>query len=181
MAKKGLRHVVFAEKTTSGYTNGKHISPAVRVSINLTKAEGKDYGDDMVVDTESSVTGADVEVELNHDEDDLYTYLLGHKEQTTGNTIEFSVDDEPPILGMGFVVNSTVTAGRKWVATWVNQVRFSEPNDEANTKTDSINFQHVTLTGDMIVPDDGIWKLRKEFTTASAAIAWVDEMANLSA
>ena len=181
MAKKGLKHVVFAEKTSSGsYTNGKHVSPAVRVSINLTKAEGKDYGDDMVVDSESSVTGADIEVELNHDEVDIYTFLLGHREESVGNVVNFSVDDTPPIVGMGYVVNSTVTEGNRWVGIWVNEAKFSEPNNEANTKTDSINFQHITLSGDMLIPEDGIWMKRKVFTTASAAIAWIDGLAGMA-
>ena len=179
MAKKGLKHVVFAELTSAGaYTNAKHISPAVRVSVSLTKAEGKDYGDDVVVDSESAVTGGTVEVELNHDEDDIYTFLLGHKEDSVGNEIKYNTDDEPPIVGMGYIQNATLTDGRRWIAEWIYQVKFSEPDEEANTKTDSVSFQHTTITGDMMVQGDGNWKRRKVFTTASAAIAWVDAIAS---
>ena len=178
MAKKGLKHVVFAEKTTAGsYTDGIRISPAVRVSLNLNKAEGKDYGDDVVVDSESSVTGGTMEVELNHDEDEIYTYLLGHEKDTTTNEIDFNVNDSPKAVGAGYIQPASMAGGNKWIAEWVTEVKFSDPNEEANTKTDSVSFVHTTLSGDIIVQDDGQWKTRKVFDTAAAAIAWVEEKA----
>ena len=178
MARKGLKHVVFAEQSTAGtYSDGIRVSPAVRVSINLTKAEGDDYGDDYVVDTEASVTGGSVEVELNHDEDEIYSFLLGHEKDGTSGVIAFDVDDEPPIVGMGFVQPATTSAGRVWIAEWINQIKFSDPNEEANTKTDSVSFNHTTITGKILIPSDGEWKSRKTFDTAADAITWVDTQA----
>lgn len=178
MAKKGLKYVVFAKKTTAGsYMDGIRISPAVRVSVNLTKAEGKDYGDDIVVDSESSVTGGTVEVELNHDESEIHTYLLGHEEDTSTHEIDFNVNDTPDPVGMGFLQPASMAGGTKWIGVWINEVKFSDPNEEANTKTDSVNFQHTTLSGEMIVQDDGLWKTRKVFNSAADGIAWITEKA----
>lgn len=174
MANKGLQHVVFAKKITGGYANLVHISPAARVAVTMTKAEGNDYGDDRLVDTESQVTGADIEVELNHDEKNIYNYLLGHVDTSTGYETQFAVDDDPPVLGMGFLVKSRVTSGTVWVGTVFKEVKFSEPNITAQTKAESVNFQHITIPGKMLIPEDGTYKIRKEFTTASAAVAWID-------
>lgn len=178
MAKKGLKHVVFAKKTTAGaYMDGIRLSPAVRVSLSLNKAEGKDYGDDIVVDSESSVTGGTVEVELNHDENEIYTYLLGHDEDTTTHEIDFNVNDVVDPVGMGFLQPASMAGGNKWIGIWVDEVRFSDPDEEANTKTDSVTFAHITLSGDIIVQDDGQWKTRKVFATAADGIAWLAEKA----
>lgn len=178
MARKGLKHVVFAERSTAGtYSDAIRVSPAVRVAVNLTKAEGDDYGDDYVVDSEATVTGGTVEVELNHDEDEIYSFLLGHAKDSSTSVITYDIADEPPVVGMGFVQPATQSSGRVWIAEWITEMKFSEPNEEAGTKTESVNFRHTTLSGKILIPDDGEWKTRKVFSTAADAIAWVDTQA----
>lgn len=183
MAKKGVRYFVTADwdEGTSTYTNGVNVSPVATVNVTVNKSSGKDYGDDKVVDSDDDVTGFTMSVEFNHDEDALYTGLLGHKEATASHEISFSTEDEAPKKGCGFVNKTRISTGNKWLATWYNQVRFSEPNDENQTKGESTTFQHVTFDGTGYVPDDGIWKRRKTFDTAAAAIAWINAIAGISA
>lgn len=183
MAKKGIRYAVFAHATeavdgTITYSEGVNISPVAGFNGQTTRASGKDYGDDRVVDTENSVNGGTLTVELNNDEDDIYTYLLGHTKATgqTGNPITFNVDDEAPRVGVGAYGKS----GTKWVAKWYSLVQFSEPNDDNSTRQDSAVFNHITLEGEILIPANGDWKQRETFSTETAAKAWVNSKAGIS-
>lgn len=181
MAKKGIRYAVFAKATIAAngaitYSDGKNISPVVGFNGAVNKASANDYGDDRIVDTENSVVGGTLSVELNNDEDDIYTYLLGHTKADSGNTITYNIDDVAPKVGVGAYGKS----GDKWVAKWYALVQFSEPNDDNSTKTESVTFQHVTLEGEILVPDDGNWKLREVFTTEAAAKTWLNSKAGIS-
>lgn len=167
MAKKGIEYCVFGKLQEDGsYTDGKYLSPAAKFDGNPTKSNAKDYGDNRVVDTESAVTGGTLTVELNDDEDELYTYLLGHKERTEGGgEIAYNTEDEAPFVGVGAVGKS----GKKYVAKFYPKVQFSEPNDENSTRQENTTFNHITLEGEIIVPEDGEWKRRKTFATLKEA------------
>jgi len=183
MAKKGIRYAVFATATeaadgTITYAGGKNISPVAGFNASMTSSNGKDYGDDRVVDTDNTMTGGTLSVELNNDEDDIYTMLLGHSKATgaSDNTITYNVDDVAPYVGSGAIGRS----GNKWVAKWYRKVQFHEPNDDNSTKQENVTFNHVTLEGEILIPSDGNWKERQEFTTFAAAKTWLDGKAGIS-
>lgn len=135
MSKKGLRYVAFAHLKADGtYENGKHLSPAAAFNANANASDVKDYGDDRVVETDKSVTGGTITVELNNDDDEMYVYLLGHT-QTTGESGEIisNADDVAPYVGAAAVGKS----GSKWVAKIYNKCQFAEPNDERHKGRDS--------------------------------------------
>ena len=171
MAKKGLRYVAFGILGNDGtYSNGKHLSPAAALSGNATVSDVKDYGDDRAVETDKSVTGGTLTVELNNDDDELYTYLLGHSKDGTSGEIDHLVDDVAPFVGVGCIGQS----GSAWVSKLYKKVQFTEPNDENATKEENVTFNHITLEGDILIPEDGSWKLRKTFTTLAAAKTWLN-------
>lgn len=178
MSKKGLRYVAFAHLKADGtYENGKHLSPAAAFNANANASDVKDYGDDRVVETDKSVTGGTITVELNNDDDEMYVYLLGHT-QTTGENGEIisNVDDVAPYVGAAAVGKS----GSKWVAKVYNKCQFSEPNDENSTKEEAAKFDHISLEGDILIPEDGNWKRRKSFDTFAAAKTYVDTLFNVT-
>ena len=176
MAKKGLRYVAIGILSEDGktYTGGKHLSPAAHLTGTPTSANVKDYGDDRVTDTDKSVTGGTLSLELTNDEDEIYSMVLGHKTQTgtgTEKTILYNADDVAPFVGVGAVGLS----GKKWVAKFYKKVQFAEPTDEDQTKQENTTFSHVTLEGDILIMEDGSWKERETFGTLEAAKAWVDK------
>ena len=165
MSKKGLRYVAFAKLKADGtYENGKHLSPAAAFNANANASDVKDYGDDRTV-------------ELNNDDDEMYVYLLGHT-QTTGENGEIisNADDVAPYVGAAAVGKS----GSKWVAKVYNKCQFAEPNDENSTKEETVNFNHISLEGDILIPEDGNWKRRKSFDTFAAAKTYVDTLFNVT-
>ena len=182
MAKKGIRYAVFATATeaadgTITYADGKNISPVAGFNGSITQATGKDYGDDIVVDTDNSVTGGTLTVELNEDDDDIYTYLLGHSKLTgTDTAIQYNEADVAPFVGVGAIGRS----GNSWVAKWYTKVQFHEPADDNATKQENVTFGHVTLEGDILIPKNGLWKERETFQTEAAAKTWLAGKADIT-
>ena len=183
MAKKGLRYVAFGKWASDGtYTanEGKYLSPAAALSGNITSSDVKDYGDDHVVETDNSVTGGTLTVELNNDDDEMYTYLLGASTATgqgdDAGAVISNVDDVAPFVGVGCIGKS----GSSWVAKIYLKVQFSEPTDENATKEENTTFNHISLEGDILTQENGEWRWRKTFETLAAAKTWVNTVLNVS-
>lgn len=184
MAKKGIRYAVFATRTetvsegttTVTYSNGANISPVVTFNGSINASNQKDYGDDIVQEVDNSVTGGTLSVELNNDEDDIYTMLLGHSQDSTSSEIAFDEEDVTPYIGVGAIGKS----GSSWVGKWYPKVQFKEPNDDNQTKQENVTFGHISLEGEILVPEDGTWKVRKTFDSLAAAKTWLNGKAGIS-
>lgn len=170
MAKKGIRYCVFAKaaKRESGvgyaYSDLTNPSPVVSFNGNITSYNVKDWGDDRAVDVISGVSGGTLSLELNDDTPELYYYLLGHSfgEASEGDImapIIFKDSDVAPIVGVAAIAKeSNQPFGLNWIVKIYDAVKFSEPNDENQTRTDSITFGHINLDGKIFFAPGGGWK-----------------------
>mgnify|MGYP001087025059 CR=1 FL=1 len=178
MAKKGIEYAVFGLLDEKGgtYSGGKYLSPVVNFNGSPTKANASDYGDNRALETDNSVTGGTLSIELNNDEDELYVFLLGH-EKAEGGEISYNVNDDPPYVGCGAVGKS----GGKDVVKFYTKVQFGEPNDDNTSRQENTTYNHVTLEGAILIPENGEWKIRKTFDTLEAAKGWLNEKVGIAA
>lgn len=175
MSKYGIEYAVFATKGENGYTGGCWISPVAGYNGTPTVVSGADYGDNRSLDPESYVAGGTLSVEFNRDQDDIYTFLLGHVKSQEGE-IAYNSNDEAPVVGTGAIGRSD--GGYK--AIFYKEVQFHEPNDENATRTNSINHNHLTLEGEIMIPEDGEWKLTKRFDTLAAAKTYLNGLVGIT-
>ena len=191
MAKRG---VLFGVAKPENCDFGIRLGPIVNVSVNLTKSNSQDWGDNEVQDNDELVTGGTVTIEMTHDSlgylpvgadgtiseavqnigpgnASIYKALLGHdvtldldNNKVIGISKYFYKDDVAPVCKVGFMGYST---NEGWyVAKVYPEVRFSEPNDENRTKTENITYGHIILTGELLIPKNGKWR-----TIARTALA----------
>jgi len=178
MSKYGVEYAVFAERNSDGtYATGQWISPVAAFNGTPNVVSGSDFGDNRSLDPESLVTGGAISVEFNRDQNEIYTFLLGH-EQGTGGEITFNSNDEAPIVGCGAIGRSS---DNKYTAIFYKEVQFHEPNDENVTRNNSIQHNHLTLEGEILIPEDGDWKLRKQFTTLAEAKTYLNSIVGINA
>lgn len=171
MSKNGIEYAVFATKNSDGtYTNGCYISPVAAYTGNPNVASGADHGDNRALDPESYVVGGTLNVEFNRDQDDIYTFLLGHTKDTKSGEIAYNSNDEAPVVGTGAIGRSD----GKYKAIFYPEVQFHEPNDENTTRNNSIQHNHVALEGDIMVPKGGNWKFTEKFDTLDDAKAYLN-------
>lgn len=187
MAKIGMEYIVIGEldpKATSAatatYTKGRYLGPASTFNGSPTANDVKDYGDDRTVETDTSVTGGTLSVELNERTAEVYCQMLGHKKSEDGEVLA-NTEDIAPFLGIGAVGKSRRDGKTKYTGKFYYKTQFREPNDENATKQESTSFTHTTLEGSLYQLQNGDWKAEQEFDDLSAAKAWLDQKVGITA
>lgn len=149
MALIGLRNIVVAELTKddeTGVTYAKELKKlkgARLVSMSPESAEGQLYGDDQLLESESSVTNLNVGLELAALTLEEEAFLRGHKYEN-GVMIE-DKDDTPPEIALGFMAPKSQTGGRGFRMVWLPSGSSMATDEEHATKEDSIEYQTPTL------------------------------------
>lgn len=165
MARKGLQYCVFgkASNTPGYYLDSIQPSPIAGLTGKVNQTIVQDLYDGQVRGIDVEVTGGLLRLELNLDQRELYSYLLGHSDG-------FGVLDVPPVVGVGVVVRlSSGYRGKIYKA-----VAFHEPVDEHGTRRETVVYGHLILEGDLFVPDDEKWKDEDDFSALDDAKMWIN-------
>lgn len=189
MAKVGLKYPVAAPLKEDGktYDTGFVIAKAIKATVTANNNDVKLHADDGVAESDKSFK--DGTLSLNVDDLTLKVYadMLGHTytEKGTGENAEpekvvASTNDIAPYLGIGFYGEVKRNNQSYFQAKWLKKVQFSEPNDETDTKGETVTFQTPTIEGTVFNADDGGWKEQAEFTTEAEARAWLNEKAGIT-
>ena len=198
MAKRGIEACYAAIATYSseaqrwGYSNGISLGPIAGFNFTPANASAKDYGDNRVVEADTSSTGGTLTLELNNDTYVNKAFLLGHSvtEETisageagniTATCVHYDIADEAPTVGVGAVgYSSGDQNGMNWVLKFFPIVKFSEPNDDNATKTDTPTFGHYTVEGEIFANDSGYDKHTYAYKTKAEAIAALKSILGIS-
>lgn len=175
MARKGLMYVCAGKMHVGSdgavtYHSGKYFGESSTLTGSVSKSDSKDYGDSRLCEKDSSVNSVSLSWELNSDQDDIYTYLLGHS-MNESEELEFSGDDQAEHVGVACVG----AEGSGYLGLFYMDTQFSEPDDSYTTRKESTEFGHVTLAGEAFLDEKGKYKTRKRFKTKAEAIAWAKE------
>lgn len=173
MAKTGLSNLVFAKIKENGkYEAPKSIGKGVSVSVTPSVSDAKLYADDSVAETATAFSGAGVSITIDDDRTDVMATLLGHS--ISGEEIVRKASDVAPYVGFGQIVEKTVGGVRKFKVEFLAKVQFKEPNQEASTKGESVEFKTTTLEGTAIAPEgDEPWSKSKTFDQKQQAVEYL--------
>lgn len=188
MAEIGMQYPVWAPLTSEEgnaltYGTGMVMGRAVSANISWQKEDNELYGDDVVAETDNSITGYTLDVTTTDLEEAVEAAILGL--QKVGNTEEYEqTGDNTPYGGHGYIRVLVRNGVRLYKAVWYPKVQFSKNSEASNTKGRNINWGTPTLNGKGLgVYDDasGKAKFRKQqvFTTLEAAKAYLNSKANI--
>lgn len=182
MAKAGFLYVVAGKlnEDENEYTEGRYMGPTSTFNINTTSNDVKDYGDNSVVETDTSVTGGTSSLEINEMTNESYAYILGHTYDEDNDAVVCKKEDVAPFVGMGAVGISKRNNVHKYTAKFYRKMQYKEPNDENATQQETVSFTHTTLEGNMFVPSDGQWKEQETFDTLKEAKEWLNKKVGIT-
>lgn len=191
MATIGLKYPVFAPLTETGsttsYTDGVVLSKAISADISITVSDVKLFGDDDVAEEEKSFEGGTITETITHLSLENKALILGHELVDAGITenpdlkmLVSKGNDEGPYGGHGFYAPMKENGVRKYRAIWLTKVRFSEPDDNMETKGETVSFQTPTVVGEIYRDVTGTWKKEVVTATEADAIAWLNGLANIT-
>ena len=187
---KGLTYAKYSSGGTGSaiaYTGGKTLDKlTVKADLNLQYAEGQDYADGVRVAHCKKLTGIDTAFELADLPADVRKDWLGWS--TATNDLQIT-DKEPGFIGVGFYIwNENPTDNSdQWICYWVYKSKFTADTISVSTATDSIAYQHQTVSGSGVGVQlssggDFVFAQTNDtpLTTEAAAIAWLKGMAGIS-
>lgn len=192
MAGIGLKHFVVAKIATETpgqaitYQNGMVVGKAMVANLTLNRNNNPLYGDDAIAENDNGVTGGTIQIGVTALGNTVRAYMLGDKEVTVGNEVEYAVTDAPaPYVGFGFMRTLIENGVKKYETVWMHKAQFGENTINATTKGQQIEWQTPTLDGILMgaqIDASGethFYHYANHFSTEAAAAAWLDAKAGI--
>jgi phi13 family phage major tail protein len=183
MAKIGLKYVVAAPITAettaattygTGIVVGKAISAGLSVEVNGATL----YADNMAAEIIKEFKSGKLTLETDDLTYQVLGILCGHT--VTENTLTASKDDMPNDVGVGFFGMVVRNGVKKYRAIWFHKAKFDEPADEMTTTGEKAEFKSSKIEGTILATESGVWKDETLVATETAAIAWLNDKANIT-
>lgn len=178
MAQIGLTNLWYgilteAEDGTPSYGGAKSFGKAVSAKVDVSTNDASLYADDALAESDSSFQSATVTLGVADDDMTVFSEILGHKVAESGGEMVRNADDAAPWVGLGRVITKVVGGKRQYKGEFLYKVKFSEPAQEDNTKSESVDFSTPEIEGTAAALANGDWAAAQVFDTKTAAVAWV--------
>lgn len=149
----GLDHVVIAELLSDDangvvYDTPIELKGAVNASVNPNSDVAVDYADNGPFFAMNNRGNTELSLEMTNVAPEILAKMLGQK-RVGGITVETPMDSAP-YFAMGFRVwiGGVDNNGNKiYEYMWLAKGKFSVPESGAETKKESVSFQHKSMTG----------------------------------
>jgi phi13 family phage major tail protein len=167
------------------YGDVKSAPGVISVNINPNASQETLFADDGPMETATTLGKIDVEINKAELTTENKADLLGHNIDTNGGIV-YGDSDVPPWVAIGF---RTLKSNGKYRYVWLYKGKFTDPEDNNETKGDSINFQTDTIKGQFVKLNNQLtinsnkvraWKYEIDADNASADATvistWFDEV-----
>jgi phi13 family phage major tail protein len=178
MATIGLKDFFLApctenEDAPETYGAPFRLAKAITAKLTTNVAEAILYGDDAVDTTIREFTDGELEFNGTDISDENEAILLGRYVDENGVLVSGDTD-EPPYFAAGFRAKKP---GGKYRYVWLLKIKFGIPDEDYQTKADSIEFKTPTIKGKFIKRFDNNWKFDKTMLpTDELASEWFTEV-----
>ena len=149
----GCDNLVYAKMTTEDtpiaapvYDEITSAPGVMHININPNASLATAFYDDGPGETASTLGNIEVEIQKNALTPQNKADLLGHTIDANGGVV-YADNDTPPWVAVGF---RTLKSNGKYRYVWLYKGRFADPEDNNETKADSINFQSDTIRGQFV-------------------------------
>lgn len=178
MAKIGLQYLVY--KRHDDPSKKGVLAKAIQADLSIQTNEVKLYADDGVAESDKSFREGTITLGVDDLNDTIQTDVLGHSKDEGTGEITARGDDNNPFIGLGFISISKKNNSQKYRAVWLTKVQFVEPNDTNQTKGENTSFSTPTMTGTIMLDDNGVWKQENSFATLEDAKNYLNEKADIT-
>lgn len=172
MATIGLRDLHYALLTDDTSTGATYEAPvkiagAISANVNPNTSSATLFADDGPYDSATTLGEIVVELNLADLPPAASAAILGHTYGANKLLVKKS-SDQPPYLALGY--RSLMSSG-KYRYTWLYKGKFTDGEQNNQTKGDSIEYQTPTITGSFVKRDfDDAWQAEADEGDIGASI-----------
>jgi len=175
MAEFGAKYPCFLK---SGESAGVVIGKLVSANLTVNLASGELYADDALAEQASEFASGTIAMETDDLTDANAAVIYGAT--VSESVVTYNKDDTPPFGCLAYYKVLMRNGVKYYKGYYYPKVKAAIGNDNAQTRGSSITFQTAQTTFTVFPDSDGKWRQTKEFTTASAAVAWIDGLCGIS-
>ena len=177
MAKIGLNNFKYAilDESAETYEAPKSLGKAINCKVSIEKYSAELYADDTLAESDYTFKKGTVNITVDEDDDTVFAEILGHQVGEDGEMIRKDTDIAP-YVGMGRILTKLIGGVQKYKVEFLSKVKFSEPEQDEQTKGDSVEFKTPSIEGTVTKLSDGTWSKTKTFTTKEEAISYLDSL-----
>lgn len=195
MAFIGMRHVVGCEfdSHTPGSeptykSAGFDIGKAITGNLTINRNDNPLRADDTIAEDDNGIIGMELELGLDDLLEEIQANMGLVKAVTAGTpsvTTYYETSAPSKDIGVGYIRVRRKNGVTTYQALWIYKSKFSKTSENAQTKGESIEWQTPTVTGRCVGLDvDGsgeqTFRQFQNFTSESAAAAWLDGLAHIT-
>lgn len=185
MARIGMKWPVWAKliSETPGqmptYDKAVVVGGAVSGSITFQRNNAELYADDVLKESDNTITGGTVSLEVDRIRTEALKEMLGYVENEDDSMDMTS--DSSPWGGYGYIREVSVNDVRSYSVLWCFKVMMGQTNINDQTKGQNTNFGTSPLEGKMgsVKPGTDLkphFYRYKEFATLTEAWTWLKEL-----
>ena len=151
------------------YSTGMKLARGVEVSISPESTDENDfYADNVIAETDSGrFTGGEVTLTVDGLLIAAEKLIMGLPEAGADGFTPYGDDQETPYVGIGFIVRYMSDGVTTYVPYVLAKCKFAQPETNAATQEDEIDWQTTELTATIMRGDDA--KHNWKFVGADAA------------
>lgn len=190
MAFVGMRHVVFApikseiEGQAVQYDKGVVVGAAIGATVNINRNSEDLYGDDRLIESDNSMTGATIDLTVDDMSDEVAVVMLGYVKDASGE-VYHEEDAATPYGGLGYIRVRRKNGATGYQANWMHKVQMAVATESASTKGQNVSWQTVSVTGKVMGVKNNAelktrFRERQTFETEVEAVAWLDSKAGIA-
>lgn len=190
MAFVGLKYAAFAPliSETPGqlptYGHGVVVGKMIGADITYTRNSEALYADDAMSESDNSMTGGTISLNLDDISDEANVAMLGmiHDEARD----EYDETDTPsPNGGFGYIRVRSLRNKVDYIGFWIYKTQLAIASESASTKAQNVNWQTPTVTGNIMAAQPKAdmknhFRVRKVFSNEAEAYAWINTFANIT-
>ncbi len=175
----------------TGYTGGvKQMGKAIDAGFTPTEADDNPlYANNSVAENDSSAAaGGEITMTLDRLTEDVYVDIYGlqrqevtvkvHGQEVKGNGVVSIGNENSVPVGVAYIRSHQINNNRSYhEVVAYREVTFSAPEENAQTRGESIEWQTPEITGNVAGLDDNQnpWKVNLTFPTQEAAMQYIRE------
>lgn len=178
MAKIGLKYFRYSILTenqdgTHSYNGAKTPGKAISCSVSVTSNSAKLRADDEDAEVCTDFSGGSVSAGIDRDDLQTQADLLGHT-LTNGKLVR-NANDAAPYVGWARIITLLRDGVKKYKTEILYKVKFAEPNQEDQTKQESIAFNTSSLEGQLGTLANGDWSDAKIWDNYDDAMEYITD------
>ena len=181
MARIGMHGMKYGLLVTTGagaettYEASKEFKGAISADISPNNAEAKLHYDNTLGEYASAFQDATITLTAADDTDDVFADLLGRTQETLTGRWRTNINDKVPYIGFGYIVSKIVSGANKYGVVFFPKMKFKPFVPSASTKGESLEFNTISVEGQILANKYGDWESHIEVVDLVEATAELDK------